>query len=177
MLENVKDGSADSRLDASTATLDVWFRPLALLPLIAPADTPPRRLDDPSAASFLKRLADFHARIQRQRRETSAAFGRFGMSGGYGEVRAGAIDGVGVAVALGSRHSERAGGDELVERNTLPILGYVQAFALADLQQIAFDAGESDLLLRSGAGGAHRPVLQVHVIEAKNQGRSHGQDS
>src|ERR1700747_3240108 len=87
-----------------------------------------------------ERLGNLHARIQRKRRITCSPVGWLGMLGGYDEVCSGTVDRVGVALALGSRHGEGAGGDKFVQRDALPILGNVHTLALANLHQVALDA-------------------------------------
>src|SRR5437868_7331145 len=70
-------------------------------------------------------LSNLHTRIQRERRITCSTVWWLGMLGGYGEVCSATLDRVGVAIALGSRHGERAGGDKFVQQDALPILGNV----------------------------------------------------
>jgi len=90
------------------------------------------------------------------------------MLGGYGEVCSATVDRVGVALALGSRHGERAGGDKFVQRDALPILGNVHTLALANLHQIALDASERNLFPRPARVGDHLS-LEIHEIKAKAQ--------
>ena len=113
-------------------------------------------------------LSNLHTRIQRERRITCSTVWWLGMLGGYGEVCSATLDRVGVAIALGSRHGERAGGDKFVQQDALPILGNVAALGLANLQQIALDAGERNLFPRP-AGVGDQLSLEIHEIKAKAQ--------
>jgi hypothetical protein len=85
-------------------------------------------------------FADLHGLVDRQGRVADRGAGRCGgVPGGGAEIAAaaGAIDGIGVAVALGTRQGERAGREELVERSAMAVECDIAALGLGDLEQVS----------------------------------------
>jgi len=91
------------------------------------------------------------------------------MARGSGEFTAGTLDGVGIAVALGAGHGEIIGGDEFVKRSAMAVRGYVAAFRLSDLQEVASNAREADGLRWSGAAIRGRHLLQIEKVHCKEK--------
>ena len=97
------------------------------------------------------------------------ARGSVSVAGGDGELLAGALHGVDVAVALGAGHCYRVRGNQLVERSTVPIANDVGALGLRDLQQIASHTGKADGLRGRRALVAAGHLFQIEVIQAAKQ--------
>src|SRR5580700_6971381 len=115
-------------------------------------------------------FADLHILVNRER---GIADGR--TRGGRSvtcrdaEVATRTLDGISIAVPLGTRHGQGVRGNELVERSAMAVLRDVAALPLGNLQKIAADAGEADCLRRGRAFIGHRHLLEIVMIDAKEK--------
>ena len=92
------------------------------------------------------------------------------MAGADGELRARAVDRIGVAIAPRARHGQIAGRSELVEWNAPAAQGYETALGFADLQQVHADSGEADGLSRSRAFVSRGHLLEIVVENGVDHG-------
>jgi hypothetical protein len=128
--------------------------------------------------SRLLEFADLHGLVDGESGVADrGAGGGWSVAGGDGEVWAGAVDRVGVAVALGTGHGERAGRDQVFERGALAVERNVAAFGVGDGEEVAADAGEADGLCwgRAGIGGGEF-LERVRVEAQENSGDHHEAD-
>jgi len=124
----------------------------------------------------LRELADLHGLVDGQGGVTDLrAGGGWGVAGGDGEVWAGALDRVEVAIAFRAGHGERAGGDEVADRSALAIESHVAAFGVGDGKEVAADAGEADGLCRGGAGIGDGELFERKGVEAEENSGDHYQ--
>ena len=86
------------------------------------------------------------------------------------ETGARTFDRVGIAVALGTGHGKRIGGDEFAQRSAFAVGGDVGAFGLGDLQEVASNAGQADGLCRSGTFIRGWHSLQRELIDGEEKG-------
>ena len=76
-----------------------------------------------------------------------------------GELAAGALDGVRVAVSVGMGHGERTGRDKLIQRNAMAIQSDVAVLRMANQQEVFADANEANGL----RGGSASSVLGIFL--------------
>lgn len=92
---------------------------------------------------------------------------------GCSEIIAGAFDGVGVTVPLGSRHAHRARRQQFVHRHAMPVDADAVPLSLGDLQQVHTHAGNADGLRRDGAFGRRGDLLQINQIDTHQEAGGH----
>jgi hypothetical protein len=85
------------------------------------------------------------------------------------EVATRTLDGISIAVPLATRHGQGVRGNELVERSAMAVLRDVAALPLGNLHKIAAHASQADCLRRGRAFIAHRHLLEIVVIHAKEK--------
>ena len=95
--------------------------------------------------------------------------GRVRVASGDGEVVAGAIDGVGVAVALGPGQAHGAGSEEFIHGHAVTVDTDAVALRFSNLQKVHFHAGEVDGLRGCGALGDGGDALDVEHVNTEEK--------
>ncbi len=123
---------------------------------------------------MLPEFADLHGLVDGKGGVANGgACGRWQVPRSNAEVGTGAVYGVGVAVAFGAGHGERAGGDQVSERGTLAVESDVAALGVGNGEQVTADAGEADGLRRGSAGIGGRELLEREGVEAEKRSRDY----
>jgi len=124
----------------------------------------------------LLEFADLHGLVDGEGGVANGEAGwGWGVAGGDGNVGTCAVDRVGVAVALGAGHGERAGGDEFGERGALTVERDVATFGVGDREEVATDAGEADGLRASSAKIGGGEFFERKGVEAEENPSDHYQ--
>src|SRR5713226_956274 len=95
--------------------------------------------------------------------------GRGRVASGDGEVVAGAIDGVGVAIALGPRQAHGAGSEEFIHGHAMTVDADAVALRFGNLQKVHFHTSEVDGLRGRGALGDGGDALDVEHVNTEEK--------
>ena len=95
--------------------------------------------------------------------------GRGRVASGDGEVVAGAIDGVGVAIALGPRQAHGAGSEEFIHGHAVTVDTDAVALRFSNLQEVHFHTSEVDGLRGRGALGDGGDALDVEQVDTEEK--------
>ena len=121
---------------------------------------------------MLLEFADLHGLVDGQGGVADrGAIGCGRMAGGDGEIAAGALDSVGIAVTLRALHGDRIRRDQFIQGRAMIVQGGEAALSLGNLQQVTANAGQANRLGRGGARVGGRHLLQGVLINT--EGDSH----